>query len=164
MVVGKEKGPLFEKVGVPIFSPDSQQVAYWATQDSMEFIVIGNQPQKEFDGAGTPVWSPDNKTVAYPARSSGRGILILGEKTIRFFKKGDLFDEVGSPVFNADGSLYAYPQREGKKWYMVFGKERSFNYDWIWPGVFHPNGKSVAFGAFDRVYLKWRVLRQKAKR
>jgi len=71
MVVNGKEGPAFEKVLLPVFSPDGSHVAYRAKKDKQRFVVTMDAEGKKvkqhppYEAVWEPVFSPDGKFVAY---------------------------------------------------------------------------------------------------
>lgn len=57
--------------GSPIFSPDSQRLAYGATLDNQWFVNVDGQEQPRYDSiaADSLRFSPDSKHLAYAAQT-----------------------------------------------------------------------------------------------
>lgn len=172
IVVGDKEGKKYDAVGNPVFSPDSQEIAYWAadidwaTQTGKAFIVIGGKEGKKYDSVIdiNPVFSPDSSKVAYIAEQEGKMFVVVGDK------EGKKYDSVGgdpdsleNPVFSPDSSKVAFRTRVSY-WYkgevthkreefiVVDGKEGK-KYDFVGDPVFSPNSQKIAFWAVPEFNL-----------
>lgn len=66
-------------LGTPIFSPDSQHVAYAAALDDKQFVVVDGKKEKPYDAIrlGSLVFSPDSRRVAYLAARGDREFIVV---------------------------------------------------------------------------------------
>lgn len=78
MIVDGQKERTYTNLGSPVFSPDSQKVAYFAKLDNKQFIVIDGK-EKEVSGTAytAPVFSSDSKMVGYGVRVGNKLEWIL---------------------------------------------------------------------------------------
>ncbi len=68
--------------GDPIFSPDSNRVAYTAEVDNKWFVVVDGIEEKRYESIGesTPVFSPDSKKLVYIASADNKKFLVVSGK------------------------------------------------------------------------------------
>lgn len=142
IVVGGKKGPVFDMVGEPVFSPDGTLVAYPAEKGGNSFVMVGDQKGEEFNHIKNLTFSPAGNHVAYYARSGDNDLLVLDGK------KGPAFLTLNDPfVWSPDGRAVAYKSQESGKYFIMAGDKRSEPLQSVWPPVFSSDGKKVAFGA-----------------
>jgi len=142
IVVGDQRGPDFDQVQAPVFSPDGSRLAYVAKQGGKRFVVIGDMRGEQFDSVGTPVFSPDGKKVAYSACLNKKCFVVVGDQ------RGPEFQEVSSsPIFSPDSSKVAYVARETKKGnvFVVVGEKRGPENFGISELTFSPDSSQVAY-------------------
>ena len=60
MILDGQELMKYDAVGDPIFSPDSQRIAYIATKANMQLRVVDNQAQPQYDAVRDPISSPDS--------------------------------------------------------------------------------------------------------
>jgi Tol biopolymer transport system component len=100
----------------PIFSPDSQRVAYLAMVGDKQVVVVDGQEEKPYDisGAtafGSPgnravVFSPDSRRVAYVATFGGKDVVVVDGK------EGKPYDGIlGKIVFDSANELHYLVQK-----------------------------------------------------
>ena len=77
--LGNDESDRFDWVGQPVFSPDSEMVAFPAASDGRWFAVLGHQRSEPFDEVWQPVFSPDGQAVAFGARKGA----MLWWRTLR---------------------------------------------------------------------------------
>ncbi len=144
IVIGDQKGPEFDQVQAPVFSPDGSRIAYVAKQGKKRFVIIGDMKGEQFDSVGTPVFSPDGKKVAYSACLNKKCFVVMGDQ------RGPEFQEVSSsPIFSPDSSKVAYVARETKKGnvFVVVGDKRGPENFGISELTFSPDGSQLAYAA-----------------
>ncbi len=146
-VIGKKTGPLFDRVGMVVFSPDSRHYAYLAVIRTpagvkMKMIhdgTIGNA----YDMIDEPVFSPDSKTLIYRAMAEGKWLMVKNGRA------GKPFGVVGRPIFSPDSQKLAYPAQNRGKWYMITDGKPQKAYDAMGLPVFSPDSKKLAYRAMD---------------
>ncbi len=82
VVVDGENGKEYDNImdGTPVFSSNSQRIAYAALEDNEIFMVVDeNEERKQYDDVlkGTLVFSPDSKYVVYGAAKGGDKLLVV---------------------------------------------------------------------------------------
>jgi hypothetical protein len=153
VVVGDSVGPTFDEVGWPVWSPDSERVAYAARRGDPDKttawrIVVGDTEGPAFDTVGDPVFSPDGQTVAYAARRgrdrAEREMVVSGGNVVAEH------DGVANVAFSPDGRL-AYVRRTGRDkeavCAVVLGEQEGPAFAWAGRPVFSRDGKHVAYPA-----------------
>ena len=117
----------------PVFSPDSQQLAYVARANGKQFVVVGRQEGRTYDRVKelSLVFSPDSQRMAYVARVFSRkwSFVKVGETHMVVVdrQEGSQYDSIvahpegGGVVFDSPNQLH-YMARKGNAFYMV--KER----------------------------------------
>lgn len=104
MVRGR-RGPAYDQVGPPVFSPDGTRLAFRARRRERDFIVLDGQAGPAYDQVGTPVFSPDGRGLAFWAAADGAEFVVWGGHAgPKFAPPGS----VGPPVFaqTAETPLY----------------------------------------------------------
>jgi hypothetical protein len=84
IVLDGQEGPAFDSIDFPLFSPDSQRLAYRAMSDGTARIVVNGQPQPTYDSvAGISLsFSPDSRRIAYEAVRKGQHMIVLDGKEV----------------------------------------------------------------------------------
>ena len=99
IVNGKEQKH-FEISLTPIFSPDSNRVAYIARDRDKMFAVFDGKEKKRYDSilANTLIFSPDSNKTSYVAKKDGKWFVVVNEE------EGKTFDEIlkYTPIFSPD--------------------------------------------------------------
>jgi hypothetical protein len=78
LVVDKVEGTQYDSVGFPVFSPDSQHVAYLATVGEKQLIVVDGLEGKPYDivpGEVKIIFDSSN-SLRYLGRDSDRVFLV----------------------------------------------------------------------------------------
>jgi hypothetical protein len=144
VVVDGVEGKEYHDIGAPIFSPDSQHIAYAADEGGpgwKDRVVVDGVEGKEYDGAPSEsiTFSPDSKRVAYIAR--------LGDKHVAVVDgiEGKEYENIApflafSPnsrhvVYEAARGGPYWAGIEGKVWVVIDGNEGK-EYDWCSGMVF----------------------------
>jgi hypothetical protein len=147
VVVNGDEGKEYNAVSKPIFSPDSERVAYQATRYPSQFIVVDGEEGKEYSAVKNVVFSPNSKRVAYQAaRRPSQFIVVDGEE-------GKEYINVSGPVFSADSRRVAYKAcvSDGKynpEISVVDGVEGKPHRSVVSP-TFSPDSKRVAYAMGD---------------
>ena len=135
--------------GTPIFSDDSQSVAYAASSEGKWFVVLDGQEGDKYDyiDARSLIFRPDGRTLAYAAKVDDKWFVINGDK------KGEPYDEilVGSLCFSPDGKHFVYGARSGEKWTIVLDDVAGQEYFSVYVDKdgFSPDSKHLAYLAAD---------------
>jgi len=128
VVVDGVEGAGYDGVGVPVFSPDGEHVAYCAvlkTAPMFETVVVDGARSKACNtmgpcgAVGEPVFSRDGRHVAYRA---WRWKLFTQSQKWRVVldgSEGDGYERMTDPVFSPDGTRVAYIVRQGKKTLLI---------------------------------------------
>ena len=90
VVDGKEEKQYDNVSSHPIFSQNSQRIAYRAELKKKIFVVVDGKAGKSYDGTGEPIFSPDSQHVIYGAKEGNRYIVVKDEK------EGNPFDGIVS--------------------------------------------------------------------
>ena len=107
---GKE-GNIYDWVGKPVFSPDSQRIAYVAKKGGKWFVAIDGKeevyedlldPYSSTIVSDPIVFSPDSQKVAYRAKRNNKMFIVVNGK------EGKEYNYVYPPVFSPDGKYIAY--------------------------------------------------------
>ncbi|MFO7446889.1 MAG: hypothetical protein R6W90_11015 [Ignavibacteriaceae bacterium] len=67
-------------IGVPIFSPDSKRLGYWAKEGNKRHMVIDGKKSEGYDDISIPNFSPDGKRVAYGVKEGDKWFMIVNEE------------------------------------------------------------------------------------
>ena len=155
LAIGKE-GKKYDGVwfDYPIFSPDSQHLAYWAEKDNKKFVVLdGKEGKKGYYWAVNynHISSPDRKHFAYIASEGNKSFVVLDRK------EGKRYDGVSCLTFSPDSQHFAYEAKEGNKKFVVLDGKEGKRYDDIyWSEIsystftFSPNSQHFAYIARDK--------------
>jgi Tol biopolymer transport system component len=138
-----KKGPEFEYVDEPTFSPDGATLAYRVREGQKWFIVIGEKKGPEYDGVSAPRFSPDSRAVGYSANKGDKEVVVTGEK------EGPGFNKVYNPVFSPDGTTFAYHAIQSNKHFVVVSDKKGPQFSEVGTPVFSPDGSVVAYAAAE---------------
>lgn len=98
----------------PLFSADSQAVAYVGLQGEHSLAVVGGQEGKPYGAVWGLVFSPKGSAAAYAASSEpGSAFVVVGDR------EGKVYNEVWPPMFSPDGEYVLYLAREGREFWRV---------------------------------------------
>jgi len=103
----------------PIWSPDGQEIAYWATTDGFwrfyHMSQDGGQPELLSDTVGLvpytyPLWSPDGRYILYRIWVAERGssIYLLDTHSGQTRLPGEALSAAGDLIWSPDGRWLAY--------------------------------------------------------
>jgi len=166
IVINGERGKSYDLVDVedfpfsgPVFSPDSQKIAYVAGEIEKEwkfkkFIVINDKEGPSYDWDDRILFltfSPDSQKIAYVVERGKKMFVVINEK------EGEAYDEIYPSYFidiperrfitffSPDGERFAYQARKGEEEYIVIdGKE--IKIDGVAFGLaFSPDGKQIIY-------------------
>ncbi|MDY6831238.1 MAG: WD40 repeat domain-containing protein [Thermodesulfobacteriota bacterium] len=149
--VEDQKGPLFDRVGEPVFSPDSRHYAYIGVvsgkTNQYAFIYDGN-PIATYEGIVPPVvFSPDARRTAFRiADEKGMGSVVVDGQ------KAEWYDDISTPVFSPDSKHVAYKALKSKKVFMVVDKKEHGPFDDTTPPFFSPDSNCMAYLAREAPY------------
>jgi hypothetical protein len=90
----------------PVFSPDSQHMAYKA-QEGIKWIVVRDGKEEErFDNVSVPEYSPDSKHLAYVAQNGKKQQVVFDGKKHKAYDGIPLKHNL---VFSPDRSISPTP-------------------------------------------------------
>jgi hypothetical protein len=134
----RERTPYDAIVFGPIFSPDSQHIAYVARSANKMMMVLDDKEGPMYDGIGkgSVTFSPDGKRLAYAAHNGGAWFMVVDDKP------GGSYQGIGKYAWSLDSKLIAYHAGKGGKSIVVVEDTESKPYDQI---LTHKNGQ-IVFG------------------
>lgn len=141
--VGDTKGKTYKSVSNPVFSPDSQKVAYIVDQQEKRFVVINKEEGKSYDNIlGSVVFSSDSRRTVYIAYDiqEEKKMVVVDEE------EGEFYDNVfGGPIFLSDNKTTAYLANQGREWFLVVGDEEQKHYDMIRDYSTSPDSQKIVY-------------------
>jgi Tol biopolymer transport system component len=139
-----------------VYSPDSSQLAYITGLDNRSVLVVGNRIRGEiYDYVFDFCFGLNADDLAYVASlGEGRQCVVIRNK------EGRIFRQIGSLAFSPEAQQFHYKalDEEVNGVRLIVGTKESEPFDKIWPPVFSPDGRKVAFGACKGNELWWKVM------
>ncbi|HUV03977.1 MAG TPA: hypothetical protein VMX94_02590 [Armatimonadota bacterium] len=77
VVVDGAEGKEYDGTSIPIFSPDSNHIAYEARRGHKWLVVVDRAEGKEYDHVESPVFSSDSKRIAYRAKRGDKWLVVV---------------------------------------------------------------------------------------
>jgi Tol biopolymer transport system component len=144
VVLNGVKSQRFDGVsGVPVFSSDSNRLAYSVIEkvgkDIRMRLVVDGQPGAPYDFIGAYLFSRDGRHFAYAARRGEKEMIVHGKI------EHNAYDQVGIPIFSPRGRNLAYVIQDAGKWHVVENREKGLPYDMISHPVFSSQGERMAY-------------------
>ena len=143
LVVDETEGKQFDAVGKmnPLFSPDSQRVAYVAEKKRRQLVVVDGREEKQYNTVGGITFSPDSKHVAYMASAGAERFIVLDgiEQSLRFDGM-----HASGPTFSPNSQRLGYVAKRGVKWVVVIDGKEGKEYDGAGGLVFGPDSQQWA--------------------
>jgi Tol biopolymer transport system component len=97
-VVDGVEGPAHPGAQLPLFSPDSQRVAYSVREADGKHMVVDGVAGPAYLQVWTPLFSPDSKRMAYVAdNAEDSSALIVDGRAGAVYQSIECFDAVFSP-------------------------------------------------------------------
>ncbi|MEQ1862211.1 MAG: hypothetical protein ABMA13_20025 [Chthoniobacteraceae bacterium] len=142
LVVDDIEGKKYDAVGKmdPLFSPDSQRVAFVAGRKSRKVIVVDGVEGKEYEAVGRVTFSPDSKRFVHLAERGDESFLVVDGV------EQPAFDglHASGPVFSPDSQRLGYVAKRGVKWLAIVDGKVGKEYDGGGELVFGPDSKHWA--------------------
>jgi hypothetical protein len=144
VVVDDKPGEEFDHAGVPVFSPDSNTVAYVAQLGKEMFVIANGKRGTAHEGIwwGGPTFSPDSRRLAFIAKVGQKWQVVVDGRGGRafdriwpyqyFFQTFQL--TISFPrclVFSPDSQHLAYVGVDGDKAYVMLDERASGPYDGV---------------------------------
>ena len=86
MVKDGVEGAAYDKITLPLFSPDSLHMSYMAQKDGKWLVVVDRKEGKSYNGVSIIAFSPDSQHLAYAALSQGTWFVVVdGEEGVNRF-------------------------------------------------------------------------------
>ena len=143
LVVDETEGKQFDAVGKmnPLFSPDSQRVAYVAEKKKRQLVVVDGREEKQYNSVGGVRFSPDSRHVAYMASEGAERFIVLDgvEQSLRFDGM-----HASGPIFGPNSERLGYVAKRGMKWVVVIDGKEGKEYDGAGGLVFSPDSRQWA--------------------
>lgn len=128
------EGLRHESEAPPVFSPDSQRVAYAAKVGEKWFAVVDGKEEESYDHiVDGPIFSPDSKRVAYVAEEVAIGLFtptILRQFVVVDGKEGKPYDKILRRVlFDSANELHYLAKKNtmGYRNYDIYLVEEKFH-------------------------------------
>jgi Tol biopolymer transport system component len=144
MVIDGKEGPVVGRVerhvlnGV-LWSCDSQHLAYVASQDGTQWVVVDGVAGPKYRWVSGLEFSPDGKHLVYIACTSGDTYKYM---VVRDGQAGPVFDKIETPwhdqrLFGPDGRHIAYKVTRGGTHAVVLDDQVGPEYDSVLCNWFH---------------------------
>ena len=127
------------------FSPDGNNVAYYAKQGDKEFVVNGNLIGPAYDRVGVPVFSYDSRLLAYKATRDNRASVVINNRPSRWLENAS----IGDVVFSPNSVRLAYEVFQNGKEFLIFNGRKDAEFRQIKNITFSPDGRKIAYVADD---------------
>jgi WD40 repeat protein len=150
-VDGKVQSKEYEEIGVIVFSPDNQRVAYWVKNGEKWRMVVNEEPGLlEFDeiSINDIAFSPDGKRLAYSARREKLWFAVLDGKVIA--DKG--YVALHDLTFSPDSRRLAYAAVKGDKQTFVIDGIVGPSFTVVSDPLWSPDSRHFAYIASDNSY------------
>lgn len=119
IVVGAEKGPLYDMTSCPLVSPDGSSVAYYAADRGVTAYLVVDGKAARYRSVGIPVHNADG-VLACPVEDAAGWWMILGKETLGPFEK------LGwAAMLTSDRKAFVYTMEEKGKTFLVRGQRRA---------------------------------------
>jgi Tol biopolymer transport system component len=137
------RGRSYAGVAVPLFSPDSQRVAYAVRRAGEATIVTEENEGTYYERIGSPVFSPDGRRIAYSAERGSRFFVVLDRV------EGDAYEKVTAPTFSPDSQRIAYAAWRDKQAFLIVNGARVDDRSFAEVGdpAFSADGRHLAYKA-----------------
>ena len=118
---------------VPLFSPDSQRIAYTALDDDKFFAVVDGTEGEKYDVLLVmPIFSPDSKHVAYKAKRGEKYVVVIDGKESKEYDGLNFGDPDFLFIPNSNGM--AYTAKINGCWKLVINGVEGQAYDMFFKG------------------------------
>ncbi len=152
VVVNGQEGEAYSIASHPVFSPDSQRLAYWVQKSSGQWVVVVDGQEDLLaigDAPGGLVFSPDSSMLTAVVKRNKRWHVVINNR----FEPG--YEAIGPDgvVFSPDSSHLAYTVKHEGRWRVVLnGKLLAGQFDAIMPCslMFSPDSGRLAYAAQGR--------------
>jgi WD40 repeat protein len=139
----------------PIFSPDSNKIAYVAQEGTKKFVVVNAIEGKRYDEVCSYKFSPDSQRFGYLAKEAGKIFAIVDAI------EGKRYDDVSWFNFSPDSKRFAYIAWVGEREFIVVDGHEKKEYPDIYnimDYTFSPDGRKLSYiaegkGAKDFVVI-----------
>jgi len=160
IVLDGRRGKESNFLGTPVFSPDSNRLAYFAggKDNTLTLVVDGKEWPEAIQGfTRAAVFSPDSKHIAFAGHDQ------IDQKPFRLFRddeaKSDPYADIGYICFSPDSKHIAFGAKRGEKWFVVRdGVESKLMFDALGDDTlrFSPDNKHFVYaGRRDK---SWNVV------
>ena len=114
MVIDGKMGPKYDKILLPVFSPDSSHLSYMVQKEKKWKIVIDEKEKKlAYDFITNPIYSPNSKHLCYMAKKNDSWGIVIDDKESVYY------DGLAIPTFSPDAKYLAYAALKDHKWFIV---------------------------------------------
>lgn len=145
-----------DKIGDTLqFSPDGTSLAFKASVDGKQCVMVNGQQGPFYDQVDNPHFSPDSQRTTYMAKQDGQWFIVIdGEE-------GQRFKNAVGPVFSPNSERIAYYAQGDDGWYMaaddqLIGPYHSFGREEFGLFNFSPDSQRLAFVGVEA--KKWLMI------
>ena len=113
-VIDGKDGQPYEDIGIPVFSPDSQHIAFSAKIEGQWYVVVDGKKNGHGydliglggDFVGSPVFSPDSQHVGFVAVQGNDSFVVVDGQP------GKPYDKILGIAFDTENSIHYLAQKD----------------------------------------------------
>ncbi|MFC1582770.1 WD40 repeat domain-containing protein [Planctomycetota bacterium] len=139
MVVDRRESKPYHSISLPVFSPDSERIAYYVDDNRKWRVIVDGEGHPGFDRISRLRFSPNSRHIAYEARKDNREFVVLDGKP------GPEFSRIRWLTFLNGREAPVYGVLKNQKKYVVEKRSKSEQYQSVYAPVLSPDGRQLAY-------------------
>lgn len=144
IILDGRESALYDNLGKPIFSPDSQRLAYNGVSGNTEFWALEGETVYSYrEGvSGVFMFSPNSQNTAFGILKRNRWVIVIDGNEHK-----EVDSIVGDAFFSPDSQIFVFAGKIDGSFVVFWGDEAGKPYDGVGDRIISPDSQKIAYPA-----------------